>query len=168
MPPCAVNQMQFVLNANQMHATHIRVTIKMVPLFYVQMNVAKLNRDAFVSQIIIVWHQMHHAHDYNVLVSRNAIQTTHFWTLVCIHYSNFFFKKNYSFKETCETKICELNEMCTACELTPCNTYSCFNPDGSKIACKFPCKETSPICICKPNYHRVTPGAPCTRLQCSG
>lgn len=69
-------------------------------------------------------------------------------------------------RKTCETKKCGPLEMCTTCELTPCNTYSCFNPDGTNIACKFPCKETPPTCICKPNYRRESPGAPCTRIRC--
>lgn len=68
--------------------------------------------------------------------------------------------------ETCESKKCGPLEMCTTCELTPCNTYSCFNPNGTNIACKFPCKETPPTCICKPNYRRESPGAPCTRIRC--
>lgn len=58
--------------------------------------------------------------------------------------------------------------MCTTCEPNACNTYNCNNRDGNGRVCTALCKITPPTCICKPGYRRVTPGAPCTPLQCPG
>jgi len=67
-------------------------------------------------------------------------------------------------EETCDTKQCGPFETCTTCGINFCNTYSCSNPAG--MLCKPSCIKSPPTCICQPNYHRKTPGAPCTRLKC--
>lgn len=68
---------------------------------------------------------------------------------------------------TCDNIKCGKNEECAACGQNGCNSYSCFNPDGSKFICLFLCPQLSPTCICKPYYYRPDPKGPCVPLSCS-
>lgn len=55
--------------------------------------------------------------------------------------------------------------MYAPCGLNGCNEYSCKNQNGSDVGCAAVCSNP-PACVCEPNYHRATQGAPCTHLEC--
>lgn len=143
-----------------MSATLTLVRIHMAKGKYAQKFANQYHQGASVLLGITVKRPIHHANHCSVPVNRNLL-------LVIFNPrgSNVIFC--LYFEETCKDKKCGPNEMCVTCEPNACNTFSCDNPDGKGIFCPAICKPIPPTCICKANYRRESPGAPCTPLECS-